>query len=95
MTYWTRWTVASRSLVRSAIGRPHGFFTGALLAALRDEATDRNADGTLQSGELVDAVTTRVVRASRGLQTPWVARRELFGEFGVARAPAARSERAP
>jgi len=32
------------------------------------------------------AVRLRVVRASRGAQTPWVARRELFGDFTLAAA---------
>jgi hypothetical protein len=35
-------------------------------------------------GELVDYVTERVRAASNGMQTPWVARREMFGEFMVA-----------
>jgi hypothetical protein len=45
----------------------HGFFTGAMLAALAAPATD---DGAVQLSELVDAVTDRVVRATHGLQSP-------------------------
>ena len=34
-------------------------------------------------GELIDYVTERVRSASNGQQTPWVARRELFGDFAL------------
>ena len=66
---------------------PHGFFTGALLRALTEGATDRDGDGWLQVSELIDSVTTRVSSATRGAQTPWVVRRELFGDFAIGRAP--------
>ncbi len=62
----------------------HGFFTQALLATLRDPTADRDGDGRLEVSELIDAVTTRVDRQTRGLQTPWVARREMFGDFQIA-----------
>jgi hypothetical protein len=65
----------------------HGFFTGALLRSLRDRATDTDGDGAIQLGELIDAVTTRVTLVSGGAQTPWVAHRDLFGDFKVADAP--------
>ncbi len=45
--------------------------------------TDKNHDGTVQVSELVDDVVTRVTKATGGAQTPWVARRELFGDFGL------------
>jgi hypothetical protein len=32
----------------------------------------------------VDYVTERVRAASNGRQTPWVVRREMFGDFAVA-----------
>jgi WD40 repeat protein len=63
---------------------PHGFFTGALLAAVGDPMTDRNGDGAVQLSELIDEVSRRVAVASKGQQTPWVARRELFGDFAIA-----------
>lgn len=64
-------------------GEGHGFFTGALLASLGAPDTDKNHDGTVQLSELVDDVVTRVTKATGGAQTPWVARRELFGDFGL------------
>jgi uncharacterized caspase-like protein len=67
----------------------HGYFTGAILASLRAPETDANGDGGVQMSELVAAVTDRVTIASRGAQTPWVARREIVGDFGVYRAPVA------
>jgi hypothetical protein len=33
-----------------------------------------------------DEVTARVSSASGGKQTPWVARRDLFGDFAISRA---------
>ncbi len=55
---------------------------------MSDPASDRNGDGSLQLSEIIDEVTRRVTRQSRSKQTPWVARRELFGDFVLA--PAAR-----
>jgi len=34
--------------------------------------------------EFMDHVTWRVRTTSQGAQTPWVARREMFGDFVVA-----------
>jgi hypothetical protein len=67
---------------------PHGYFAGALLASLQSAATDRNSDGALQLSEIIEDVTRRVTRASKSQQTPWVARRDLIGDFQLA--PAAR-----
>ncbi|MBI4700815.1 MAG: caspase family protein [Deltaproteobacteria bacterium] len=64
----------------------HGLFTAALLEALGGQAPDRDRSGALEVGELVDYVTERVRTASNGKQTPWVARRQLFGDFVVAAA---------
>jgi WD40 repeat protein/uncharacterized caspase-like protein len=61
----------------------HGLFTSALLEALSGDAPDRDRSGATEVGELVDYVTERVRAASNGQQTPWVARREMFGEFFV------------
>ncbi len=63
----------------------HGLFTSAILDALADASTDRNHDGTLQASELIDATTDRVSQASGGKQTPWVVRREEFGDFALKR----------
>jgi len=62
-----------------------GYFTGAVLASLSSTSTDVNRDGVVEISELVAAVQARVTIASRGRQTPWVVRRALFGDFGVAR----------
>ena len=62
----------------------HGLFTSALLEGLAGEATDRDRSGAIEVGELIDYVTERVRSASNGKQTPWVARRELFGDFVIA-----------
>lgn len=64
----------------------HGFFTGALLRSLEAPSTDANRNGVIELSELVAQVTVRVGRVSGGKQNPWVARRELFGDFGLARA---------
>jgi len=45
------------------------------------------AEAKAHLSELIDAVTLQVARASAGLQTPWVARRELFGDFRLAALP--------
>ena len=62
----------------------HGLFTSAVLEALAGRAPDRDKSGALEVSELVDYVTERVRGASNGKQTPWVARREMFGDFMVA-----------
>jgi WD40 repeat protein len=81
-------TAAATGEVRFSQSEPHGYFTGALLAAMSDPASDRNGDGALQLSEIIDEVTRRVTRQSRSRQTPWIARRELFGDFTLAPAAA-------
>ncbi|HUS63153.1 MAG TPA: caspase family protein [Kofleriaceae bacterium] len=71
----------------AAAAPSHGFFTGALLRALGDPATDRNRDGALQLSEVIDDVTRRVTETSEGTQTPRIARRDLFGDFALAPSP--------
>ncbi len=71
-------------------GGAHGYFTGAVLASLASPKTDTNGDGAIEASELFAEVTARVHGATRGLQTPWVARRELFGDFHLARSRPAR-----
>lgn len=63
----------------------HGFFTAALLSALDAPDTDRDSSGTVEVSELLERVTARVQRATRGAQSPWVARRDVFGDFALAR----------
>ncbi|MFO0757108.1 MAG: caspase family protein [Byssovorax sp.] len=72
-----------KALVIPKVPEVHGFFTGALLGALGDAATDRDASGSIELSELMDEVTRRVTRATGGAQTPWVARAEMFGDFAL------------
>lgn len=62
----------------------HAVFTGSLIAALHDKQTDRDGDGVIEMSEWIAATTERVSRVTEGLQTPWVARQEMFGDFSVA-----------
>ena len=68
---------------------PHGFFTAAILRALESSSTDHDGDGAIQWSELVDEVKGRVTAATGGKQTPWEARREVMGDFQIARSPLA------
>ena len=49
-------------------------------------STDADGDGAVEVSELIAQVSLRVARASNGKQNPFVARRELFGDFAVAAA---------
>ncbi len=64
-----------------------GEFTLAMLRALGEESAqaDLNRNGYVELSELVDYVSARVYRRSRGRQTPWLARRQMFGDFSLAR----------
>jgi hypothetical protein len=63
-----------------------GYFAGAVIAALESASTDANRNGLIELSELVIQVAQRVGRASHNAQTPWVARRELFGDYAIATA---------
>lgn len=65
----------------AGLAERHGLFTSAMLEALAGQAPDRDRSGAAELGEIIDYVTERVRSASNGQQTPWVARRELFGDF--------------
>lgn len=65
----------------------HGLFTAALLHALADPAADLDRDGDLEISEWIGVVTEQVGRDTRGLQTPWVARREIHGDLKIGAAP--------
>jgi uncharacterized caspase-like protein len=65
----------------------HGVFTQALLDSLGARETDRDHDGAIQVSEAIDAITLRVEQLTAGVQTPWVSRRELLGDFLLARTP--------
>lgn len=77
------WDGHPPSLSRPPAGG-HGLFSTAVLEALAGEAVDRDKSGAVEVGEFVDYVTERVREASNGRQTPWVVRREMFGDFVVA-----------
>jgi len=62
----------------------HGLFTSAVLEAMAGGAPDRDRSGAIEVDEFMDHVTWRVRTTSQGAQTPWVARREMFGDFVVA-----------
>ena len=62
----------------------HGFFTGAILAALSAPSTDLDGNGAIEISELIDDVTRRVATATNNLQTPWVARKEVVADFRIA-----------
>lgn len=62
----------------------HGLFTSAVLEALAGAAPDRDRSKAIEVGEFIDYVTERVRALSVGRQTPWVARREMLGDFVVA-----------
>jgi uncharacterized caspase-like protein len=63
-----------------------GLFTAALLEALSGAAPDRDGSSAIELSELIAYVTERVRDASNGAQTPWVTRREMFGDFAIATA---------
>jgi hypothetical protein len=66
--------------------RGNGYFTGAFVGAIDAPSVDLNRNGLIEASEIIAQVRLRVMKASRGKQTPWVARRELFGDFVLATA---------
>ena len=79
--------VAGTVEVGAAPASGHGVFTQALLDSLAAAETDRDGDHWLQLSELVDSVVRRVGEATQGAQTPWIARRDMFGDFALVPAP--------
>jgi WD40 repeat protein len=74
------------SLESPDIGGGFGIFTYALTQSLgpRARETDTNSDGFVEFMELVDYVSQYVHRETKGEQTPWLSRKELFGDLPVA-----------
>jgi len=74
------------SLESPDIGGGFGIFTFALTQSLgpRARETDTNSDGFVEFMELVDYVSQYVHRETEGEQTPWLSRKELFGDLPVA-----------
>jgi WD40 repeat protein len=75
------------SLESPDIGGGFGIFTYALTQSLGPKAreADTNNDGFVEFMELVDYVSTYVNKATKGEQTPWLSRKELFGDLPVAK----------
>ena len=69
------------------IGGGSGVFTYAICQALgpRAKEADTSGKGFVQFSELVEFVTRQVQHETDGEQTPWLARRELLGDFPIAR----------
>ncbi|KOR32367.1 hypothetical protein TI05_07655, partial [Achromatium sp. WMS3] len=69
------------------IGNGAGFFTHYITQALsaKSKEADRNNNGFVEFMELVDYVSKTVNKESAGQQTPWLSRRELFGDLAIAR----------
>jgi hypothetical protein len=63
-----------------------GIFTYALTQGLGPQSTiaDRDKNGFVELMELVDYVSGYVDQKTRGQQTPWFSRKELFGDLPVA-----------
>ena len=74
------------SLESPDIGGGFGIFTYALTQSLGPKAkeADTNSDGFVEFMELVDYVSQYVHRETNGEQTPWLSRKELFGDLPVA-----------
>jgi len=68
------------------IGGGFGIFTYALTQSLgpRAKEADTNSDGFVEFMELVDYVSQYVHKETKGEQTPWLSRKELFGDLPVA-----------
>ena len=66
--------------------RSTGAFTYALTQGLGPKAkeADRNGNGFVEFMELVDYVGKSVNATTKGEQTPWLSRKELFGDLAIA-----------
>lgn len=62
-----------------------GVFTDAILDVLaRDRSShDRNENGAIEVSELYSGVKRRVMQATEGRQTPWLARNQMVGDFAL------------
>jgi WD40 repeat protein len=69
------------------IGGGSGAFAYAVCQALgpRSKEADSNDNGFVEFSELVELVARLVHRETEGEQTPWLARRELLGDFPVSK----------
>jgi len=74
------------SLESPDIGGGFGLFTYALVQGLGPTArdVDKNQNSVVEFMELVDYVRKYVNRETKGDQTPWLSRKELFGDLPLA-----------
>jgi uncharacterized caspase-like protein len=74
------------SLESPDIGGGFGVFTYNLIQTLGPEAklVDINGNGFVEFMEMVDYVSQKVHQLTNGEQTPWLSRKELFGDLPVA-----------
>jgi len=74
------------SLESPDIGGGFGVFTYNLIQSLGPEArlVDINGNGFVEFMEMVDFVSQRVHQMTNGEQTPWLSRKELFGDLPIA-----------
>ena len=68
------------------IGGGFGIFTYAVTQGLtvRSREADGNGNGYVEFMEIVDYVRRYVDKETNGAQTPWLSRKELFGDFAIA-----------
>jgi uncharacterized caspase-like protein len=73
------------SLESPDIGNGAGIFTYALLQGLGEKSNevDVNGNGVVEFMELVDYVSGYVGGVTNGEQTPWLSRKEFFGDLPV------------
>ena len=74
-----------RQFSQEAAAAGGGVFTAAVAAAISEaRAThDRDRSGLIDLSELYTAVKARVLQATNGRQTPWLARNALVGEMAL------------
>ena len=72
-----------RSGEHSSVGA--GFFSHAVANVIANERQkyDVNANGHIEVSELYKGVKTQVLKLNNGLQTPWMVRNEMVGEFAL------------
>ncbi len=76
------------SLESPDIAGGFGIFTYALTQGITTKAkeADKNGNGFVEFMELVDYTKRYVHKETGGEQTPWLSRKELFGDLPIARA---------
>ncbi|MCP3890943.1 MAG: hypothetical protein GY702_19030, partial [Desulfobulbaceae bacterium] len=75
------------SLERPDFGGGFGLFTFAVTEALgnKSQETDTDRSGYVEFQEMVQYVSEFVNETSTGLQTPWLTRKEMIGDFALSK----------